>query len=59
MWLYGMTRQEYMDFLLEYAEEGFDELLHAYSYTVDSIVTDKLREELEEYTETRTWHEAC
>lgn len=59
MWPYGMTRQEYKDFLLEYADTIIETMLHAYSYTLDSIVMDQLDYELEEYLETGRGREAC
>lgn len=51
MWLFGMTRQEYKTFLLEHAEQIIDRMMQTDSYTLDSIVMDELRDELEEYLE--------
>ena len=60
MWLFGMTRQEYKDFLLEHAEQIIDRLMQTDSFTLDSIVTDELRDELEEYLENERYYwEAC
>lgn len=60
MWLAGMTRQEYKDFLLKHADQIMDALLTSYTYTLDSIVLDELGEELAEYLESgRYYWEAC
>lgn len=60
MWPYGMTYQEYKVFLLEHAEQIIDTMMKAYSFTLDSIVTDELRDDLEEYLDLERYYwEAC
>ena len=45
----NMTRQEYLDFLVQHADVVLDNLLTTNSYLLDCIVIDELQEEFAEY----------
>ena len=45
----NMTRQEYLDFLVQHADVLLDNLLTTDSYLLDCIVIDELQEEFAEY----------
>ena len=49
MYLHSMTRQEYLDFLVQHADVVLDNLLTTNSYLLDCIVIDELQEEFAEY----------
>lgn len=49
MYLRNMTRQEYLDFLVQHADVVLDNLLTTNSYLLDCIVIDELQEEFAEY----------
>ena len=49
MYLHNMTRQEYLDFLVQHADVVLDNLLTTNSYLLDCIVIDELQEEFAEY----------
>lgn len=51
MYPYGMTREEFEDFLKEYSDVLIDILLTAYSYTVEEIAINHMYAEAESYTE--------
>lgn len=59
MWLYGMTREEYKDFLKENLDKVLDVLMTAYLFTMDEIITEHLSDEIDEYLAERHYWEAC
>ena len=60
MYLRNMTRQEYLDFLVQHADVVLDNLLTTNSYLLDCIVIDELQEEFAEYQkECGDYWEAC
>jgi DNA-dependent RNA polymerase auxiliary subunit epsilon len=60
MYLRNMTRQEYLDFLVQHADVVLDNLLTTNSYLLDCIVIDELQEEFLEYQKECGDHwEAC
>jgi hypothetical protein len=60
MYLRNMTRQEYLDFLVQHADVVLDNLLTANSYLLDCIVIDELQEEFAEYQrQCGDYWEAC
>lgn len=60
MYFRNMTRQEYLDFLVQHADVVLDILLTANSYLLDCIVIDELQEEFAEYQkECGDYWEAC
>lgn len=60
MWPYSMTRQEYLDFLVQHADVVLDNLLTTNSYLLDCIVIDELQEEFAEYQrQCGDYWEAC
>ena len=60
MYLRTMTRQEYLDFLVQHADVVLDNLLTTNSYLLDCIVIDELQEEFAEYQrQCGDYWEAC
>ena len=60
MYLHNMTRQEYLDFLVQHADVVIDNLLTTNSYLLDCIVIDELQEEFAEYQrQCGDYWEAC
>lgn len=60
MYLRNMTRQEYLDFLVQHADVVLDNLLTTNSYLLDCIVIDELQEEFAEYQkQCGDYWEAC
>lgn len=60
MYLHSMTRQEYLDFLVQHADVVLDNLLTTNSYLLDCIVIDELQEEFAEYQrQCGDYWEAC
>jgi len=60
MYLHNMTRQEYLDFLVQHADVVLDNLLTTNSYLLDCIVIDELQEEFAEYQrQCGDYWEAC
>ena len=60
MYLRNMTRQEYLDFLVQHADVVLDNLLTTKSYLLDCIVIDELQEEFAEYQrQCGDYWEAC
>lgn len=60
MYLRNMTRQEYLDFLVQHADIVLDNLLTTNSYLLDCIVIDELQEEFAEYQkQCGDYWEAC
>ena len=60
MYLRNMTRQEYLDFLVQHADVVLDNLLTTNSYLLDCIVIDELQEEFAEYQrQCGNYWEAC
>ena len=60
MYLRNMTRQEYLDFLVQHADVGLDNLLTTNTYLLDCIVIDELQEEFAEYQrQCGDYWEAC
>ena len=60
MYLRNMTRQEYLDFLVQHADVVLDNLLATNSYLLDCIVIDELQEEFAEYQkQCGDYWEAC
>ena len=58
--LRNMTRQEYLDFLVQHADVVLDNLLTTNSYLLDCIVIDELQEEFAEYQkQCGDYWEAC
>jgi hypothetical protein len=56
----NMTRQEYLDFLVQHADVVLDNLLTTNSYLLDCIVIDELQEEFAEYQrQCGDYWEAC
>lgn len=56
----NMTRQEYLDFLVQHADVVLDNLLTTNSYLLDCIVIDELQEEFSEYQrQCGDYWEAC
>ena len=60
MYPHNMTRQEYLDFLVQHADVVLDNLLTTNSYLLDCIVIDELQEEFAEYQkQCGDYWEAC
>lgn len=60
MYLRNMTRQEYLDFLVQHADVVLNNLLTTNSYLLDCIVIDELQEEFAEYQkQCGDYWEAC
>lgn len=60
MYLRNMTRQEYLDFLVQHADVVLDNFLTTNSYLLDCIVIDELQEEFAEYQkQCGDYWEAC
>ena len=56
----NMTRQEYLDFLVQHADVVLYNLLTTNSYLLDCIVIDELQEEFAEYQrQCGDYWEAC
>ena len=60
MYLRNMTRQEYLDFLIQHADVVLANRLTTNSYLLDCIVIDELQEEFAEYQrQCGDYWEAC